>query len=264
MKTNYTAKGLGIAVFAFTVIASTAMFTGCQFSTANIPQAVMATDVNPETFEPIETTESYKKYTQVLHCAVQLANAPSATNVKAVWQWTDPETGDIVPMDSTDIDMESDGWVDFTYGAPPTGFRYGEYTVKIYLNGSHDQDVNFTIDPTYEQGPLSEIVMATRVNDARFPLDPGFVLPTGLQKVYCIAYKRATTEPVILEARWFQQLESGMADIAAAEVSVEEQSWIEFSLTLTNPLPLGQYAVEIYADGELFDTIDFAVADQPM
>jgi len=127
------------------VVAAACSFS---FSTANIPQAVLAKDVKGDTFEPVDPTSTFPTDQAVIHLVVTVANAPSETKVKTVW--TAVDVGDAAPantkIDEAELTMDDSGNAHFTLSQPSTGtWPVGKYKVEIYLNDKLDRTLEYTV-----------------------------------------------------------------------------------------------------------------------
>ena len=123
---------------------------GCSFSisTANITQAVLAKDIQGDTFEPVDPTSTFPPDQAVINLVVTVANAPSDTKVKTVW--TAVDVGDAAPantkLDEAEITMDDSGNAHFTLSSPSTGvWPVGKYKVEIYLNDKLERTLEYTI-----------------------------------------------------------------------------------------------------------------------
>jgi hypothetical protein len=132
-----------IAVAAVTLAA-------CDFSisTANIPQAVLAKDVQGDNFEPVDPTSTFPVDQPVIHLVVTVANAPEDTKVKTVW--TAVDVGDVAPANTLidEVTLDASGNAHFTLSLPSSGvWPEGKYKVDIYLNDKLDRTLEYTIAP---------------------------------------------------------------------------------------------------------------------
>jgi hypothetical protein len=112
----------------------------CNFSasTANISSAFMAKDQDGT--QPTEVFTSDETF----YCIVQLANAPDDTNLKAVWTAVNAENTDPnLQINETEI-TSGDGQVYFQLNNN-SPWPTGDYKVDIYLNGTLNQTLNFSV-----------------------------------------------------------------------------------------------------------------------
>ncbi len=137
-----------ISVITLLLLAS--FIAGCSFSfsTANITQAVLAKDVQGDTFEPVDPASTFPTDQAVIHLIVTVANAPSDTKVKSVW--TAVDVGDAAPantkIDEAEVTMDGSRNVHFTLSAPTSGaWPVGMYKVEVYLDDKLDKTLEYTI-----------------------------------------------------------------------------------------------------------------------
>ena len=139
-----------ILLFATSLLLVAVIVAACSvsFSTANIPQAVLAKDVTGDNFEPVDPTSTFPVDQPVIHLVVTVANAPEDTKVKTVW--TAVDVGDAAPantkIDEVELTMDDSANAHFTLSSPSTGvWPAGKYKVDIYLNDKLDRTLEYTI-----------------------------------------------------------------------------------------------------------------------
>ncbi len=130
------------------LVAVVASACSVSFSTANVTQAVLAKDVQGETFEPVNPTSTFPTDQAVIHLVVSVANAPSDTKVKTVW--TAVDVGDAAPantkIDEAELTMNDSGNAHFTLSAPTSGkWPAGKYKVEVYLDDKLDRTLEYSI-----------------------------------------------------------------------------------------------------------------------
>jgi hypothetical protein len=137
-------------LFAAVLLLVAVLAAACNFSfsTANIPQAVLAKDVKGDTFEPVDPTTTFPADQAVIHLVVTVANAPADTKVKTVW--TAVDVGDAAPantkIDEAELTMNESGNAHFTLSQPSSGvWPVGKYKVEIYLNDKLDRTLEYTV-----------------------------------------------------------------------------------------------------------------------
>lgn len=128
-------------LFALTLVAALVL-SACEFSfsTANIPDAYMATDDSGATRTTVYSPDA------VFYAIIDLANAPDDTTVKAAWVAADVEGVDPdLAIDDTTL-TSSDGMLIFNLeNAPDTLWPNGTYRVDIYLNDELDRSLTFEV-----------------------------------------------------------------------------------------------------------------------
>jgi hypothetical protein len=106
-----------------------------------VQEIVLAEDTNPDTFEPINPTNTFKKNAPAIHAAIKIENAPPNTSFGAKWYPPDqqPLEFNLPPVDGT-------RWLDFRLTPGSDGFPVGEYRVEIYLNEKLVDTKTFTVE----------------------------------------------------------------------------------------------------------------------
>ncbi|HOJ05495.1 MAG TPA: hypothetical protein PK916_15965 [Bacteroidota bacterium] len=231
-----------------------ALIAACSFTTANIKKAVMAREINEDKSPAMEVT-SFHGYESMLHCCVEMANVPSGTKVKAIWRSNE---GAVV-IDSTEIELESDSWIDFSLTLSEQALPYGAYTVDLFINGKKDRSVPFTVVPKFEEGIIKEAVTSKAISESYFPQQPTAVFPTNTAVVYAPIYVQDAPQGSKFSAYWYQHDTSGgRAPITSADIEFADSGWIGFSMTLNNGLPAGKYSVDILLNGAVEQTLEFS------
>lgn len=232
------------------------LLQSCNFTTAHVEKVVFARAVDGETKEPVDETRSFHGADAVLHCAVKMANTPSGTTIKARWYFIQEDTQEVI--DTTEITLENDGWVDFNLTLTRNSLPYGNYAVDLFINGEFDQTVPFTIEPAFPDGLIKEAVTARELSEAYFPTQPTDVFPTGVAYVFAPVYVSGQPEGTVFAAQWYQHLEGGNREpISAFELPFDQEGWIGFSLNLPEGIPAGAYSVDLSVDGNIEHTLEF-------
>lgn len=232
------------------------LMPACSFTTANIERAVMARSVD-ENSAPVEETASFNASESLLHCAVKMANTPSGTRVKAIW-YHNPDDAERQVLDSTEITIESGAWIDFTLRLSEINLPYGPYVVDLYVDGEYRQNVPFVIEPMYPDSYVREAVMAKSVSAEYFPTEVTWVFEEGSTNIYAPVYVAGQPEGSVFASVWYVHDASGnREEISSYELTYDGEGWIGFSLSLQNGLPAGKYSVDILANGEVTNTLEF-------
>ncbi|NPV57598.1 MAG: hypothetical protein HPY76_13130 [Anaerolineae bacterium] len=127
-----------LILFPLLALVLTSLACGGSFTTANIPEAWMSTDEAGSNRTSVFTQDA------VFYAQVQLKNAPDDTTVKAVWTAVSAEGVDPnFVIDETEF-TSSDDLIHFSLSNdqlwPP-----GQYQVEIFLNGSLDKTLTFSV-----------------------------------------------------------------------------------------------------------------------
>ncbi|MCZ7558141.1 MAG: hypothetical protein M5R41_17195 [Bacteroidia bacterium] len=240
---------------ALVLISGLALLGACQFSTANIDRAVMARSVDKDN-APIEETTTFHKYENLLHCCVEMANTPEGTKVKAVWRFDEGEERGVI--DSTEVDVNSSIWVDFTLALSESGLPYAKYAVDLYINGEIKQSVPFTVEPMFSESVIKEAVLATEINDNYYPVTVVESFPTNIARLFAPVFVEGQPAGSVFTAIWYQHDKSGgRMLISEYGLPFDSPGWIGFSLSLNDGLPPGKYSVDILHNGTVEHTLEF-------
>ncbi|MDX9757571.1 MAG: hypothetical protein RBU27_00265 [Bacteroidota bacterium] len=234
-----------------------AALQACSFTTAHIETAVLARAVDEQTHEPLDETTNFHGSDAVLHCAVKMANTPSGTKVTA--HWFAEADGARQALDSTDIELEQSGWVDFTLTLSQEHLPYGAYGVDLFIDGKPARTVPFTIAPEFPDGVIKEAVTASALSAIQFPVQPTKTFAKGTAEVFAPIYVSGHPEGTVFAARWYRHVDDGQrAQISSYELTTGREGWIGFSLNLPQGIPAGAYSVDVLVDGTVEHTLEFS------
>jgi len=232
---------------------------GCQFSTAHFSEVTLSKSVDAKTKEPLERTTVYSRHNSTFHCSVKMANTPSDTKVKAVW-WFDPSGSEKQLVDSTEILVSQDAWVDFTLANSTNGFPYGAYTVDLFINGKLEKQMPFSVKPMFDNDPIREIVTSHEVNANYLPIDVASRFRITSSVIYAPVYVQNALAGTTISAHWFfNQMGEDPRTIAKTDFPCEGSGWIGFSLKPNNTLQPGKYSVDILLNGESQHNVQFTM-----
>lgn len=257
-------------------------------SSTVITDAVMAKSIQPETFRPIDITNSFPTNQKVFHAIISLVNAPQNTTVKVVWETANDQK-------IAEFELTSSGTrnLDFTLTSATDYFPAGEYKAAIFLNGVYNRTLPFsvisttpvqptnapshttdqtTIPPTSKvptTNPLSptsfisEVVMAQDTSgDAKEPVHPTSIFQPNSTIHAVIRTQNAPTNTVF-KASWYVTDVGTVASpntlIDAVEFSTEGTRNIDFTLKPTTTWPEGTYHVDISVNGKVEFTKEYSV-----
>jgi len=246
----------GFFIIASTFLIASFVLQACEFTTANIKRAVMAKELNDDKSPAVETTRFFG-HENLLHCAVQVANAPSGTLVKAIWylKHEDDEREEIA---ETELELDESAWIDFSLTLSRT-LPYGEYEVELFIQEQHEQTVPFSIVPMFEESVIKEAVMAKSINEDNFPVEVTKTFPSGINHVFAPVYVTDQDAGSVFSAIWYQHDEEGNRSlITSADIEFDDAGWIAFSMTLQGGLPPGDYSADILYNGIVEHTLQFS------
>jgi hypothetical protein len=136
-------RSISYPLLALAVVALVAVACGFNVSTANIKDAVLAKGY--DNGEAVDPTTVFAQDDQTIHLVVKVANAPSDTTVKAVWQIVQVEGYDPSVIDETSLTLDSgQDSVDFTLSNDQL-WPVGKYKVDLYLNDKLDRTLEYEV-----------------------------------------------------------------------------------------------------------------------
>ncbi|GEM_PF-3837638 len=114
--------------------------------TSFITDVVMSKDINNDTYEPIDVTDTFDTSQSIFHCVVKMKNAPENTNIKSIWSVVNVEgieNGYV--MGETELTASGSGFVHFSFEPSNGSLPPGDYQVQILVNGNPDRVVTFSV-----------------------------------------------------------------------------------------------------------------------
>jgi hypothetical protein len=104
-----------------------------------VKQIVLAQDVTPITFEPVNTTTEFSKSAPAIYVAVQIENSPPGTVYRVRWYppGMEPLEKELQPGPSL--------WLESHLIPADSGFPGGDYKVELYQNGQLVDTRTFTV-----------------------------------------------------------------------------------------------------------------------
>ncbi len=133
-----------VEIYANGVLARSKPFTvaasGSNAGAEAVADIVLAESVKPNTFEPVNPTDTFAKNAEAIHAVVKIQDAPANTSLSAKWfpPTQEPLEFNLPPVDGT-------RWLDFRLTPPPDGFPAGAYKVEIYVNQKLVDTKTFTV-----------------------------------------------------------------------------------------------------------------------
>jgi hypothetical protein len=113
-----------------------------------ITDAVMAADVQGDTYDPVGITDTFPADQGIFHCVVTISDAPADTNFKVVWL---SDSGS--QMGEYELAASSSRNLDFTFEPNGGALPAGSYRVEISVNGTLDRTVTFSVAQSPEESP---------------------------------------------------------------------------------------------------------------
>jgi hypothetical protein len=251
----------GVVLLAVLVIAVILGGGSCSVTTARLTEAAMASEVDPDTMEPITKTDEFQSDTSVIYATALLKNAPEDTKITATWIYLEDDT-EIASVDA--LSTETNQAVSFSLSRPDNGFPVGQYKVELAIDGKLSETLRFTVEASAVvlKPQLTEAAMASKINPDtqkaetrtdRFQADTAVIYATAL-----LVDAPKNTK---ITATWTYT--DDKTEIASVDVlSTETSQYVSFSLSRPdNGFPAGTYQVELAIDGKQAETLRFTVEE---
>lgn len=129
---------LGIVVSLFVLAALNG--GEVSFSTANVKDAYMASEINLDTAEPIVKTDTFSQSTRIIYVTAYIKNVPGNVAVSTVWTYLPTGEG----MNSEKTILNRDAQVQFNVSMP-NGFLPGDYKVEILIDEKVKETLSFSV-----------------------------------------------------------------------------------------------------------------------
>jgi hypothetical protein len=253
-----------------------------------IVNGVMARDATSDTFDPTGITDAFGPEQKSFHAIITIKSAPANTTFKAVW--TAVDIGTLLAPNSKigEYELQSDGSrnLDFTFAPDAGRLPPGKYKVDIFVNGSLDRTLNFSVTGTAQVQPtppaapttvpptaaavakpsglIKSVTMASDVKaDTKDPVNPTteFKPAATFHAVVAIDKAPANTK---FKSVWYA---TDVGNAAPANTLIDQTEVIadsntrniDFSLTPSSQWPVGKFRVEILVNGTLDRVVNFTV-----
>jgi len=243
------------------------LLTACSFSasTANIKEAYSAHEVNGE-----KSPTTVFEQDEIFYILVDVANAPEDTVTKASWYAVNAEG---VEPNHLIEEAEFSGGGKVTFELSNTSlWPVGTYKADIFLDDELNQSLVFTVKGSSSPAPSSGSADSTGTSSGVALLDVYLVRYLGEDFERITTYSPEETftcdveltdysKSTMVKVVWIAVDAEGVAAdsfLFEAEGTTSGQA-MEFTLNNPNPWPTGQYAVEVYLDGEYQGRADFSV-----
>lgn len=219
-----------------------------------IGQLVLATTIGQDE-APKDEASTIPANTRRIYLVVRATDLPAGTRLSAVWLRGTSEIG----RSERQLADAASGprWIALLLQSD-TPLVGGEYSVRLYLNDRFIDSLVFTVGG--RRGAISEqatVVFAAERPSGTGPIDAQSVFPPGTTRVVAIL---ANVPPDVggdLWSRWTVDgsilTEIGADDLTLAFVRT-------FTLQRDEPLPPGNYTVQIFADQQEIAQGSFTVA----
>jgi hypothetical protein len=220
--------------------------------------------INEETKEPLIPKNEFEFDAKEIYSAIKVENIKGDDNYRFLWKNTGSDkivtdiTGKYDEGQKGLLSGWSSGILSIAEGAGRVADP-GRYIVEFYHNGELKTSSEFTI-----KDPVAKILQVNLANKVSAASEPLNITQKFLQEdvVYACIQLDSLVPGDSLTAKWFD--DEG-AIIVETPVILSEYyflpSWVAFSFESTDsePLPAGNYTVEIHFNNNLYGTYPFEI-----
>ncbi len=242
-----------VPLLALLALVVATLACGFNVSTANIKEAWMAHDEEGE--QPTTTFAQDETF----YVIVDVANAPDDTKVKAVFTAVDVEGAEPNTALGEHEITSSSGKFHFNLSNSML-WPVGKYKVDIYLNDELDTTLEFEVEGSVStQSGGIQITRASLARDAEGTQPTTTFSTTDI--FYFIIETSGAPAGTSFMARWIATSVEGIEPnyvIDEAEITGGDDVYT-FNLSNNQPWPTGDYRVELYINGALYQTYEFSV-----
>ena len=139
-------------------------------------------------------------------------------------------------------------WISISAGGP---LDPGTYRLELFVEGAPVAAANFAVAGTQAQGPFGPITFAAGVDGQGNPVDPGTAFPSGLTELHFLCTYAGMQNGLDFVEKWF--LDGG--ELVTFDAAWDEGASGTFHDSIYRdsggPLPDGEYALELYVEGQL-------------
>ena len=138
---------LALAATALLLLPLAGCKCSASFSSASLSEGTMCKNINPQTHQPLDKTDTFSTDTAVINLTVKLSNAPADTEVKTQWTYVKGDVPGVTNYQLGEYSVKTDGtrYISFSLDAPDKGFPKGDYTVTCLVNGKKKLTVPFSV-----------------------------------------------------------------------------------------------------------------------
>lgn len=219
-----------------------------------IGQLVLATTVGPDE-APKDEVSAIPANTRQIYLVVRVTDLPAGARLSAVWLRGASEIGRSERQLADAV--SGPRWLALQFQSD-TQLRAGEYSVRLYLNDRFIDSLVFTVGGA--RGTSEEqitLVFASERPSSSGPITAQSVFPPGTVRIVAIL---ANVPPDLTGDFWSRWTVDGrvLTEIGADDVTL---AFVRtFTLQRDEPLPPGNYTVQIFADQQEIAQGSFTVA----
>jgi len=233
---------------------------GFSFSTANIQDATLGKGY--DNGDIVDPATVFAAEDQEIQLAVQVANAPDDTSVKAVWSMVDVPGYEPMVLYESPITLNSGENIAHFSLTNDQPWPAGSYKVDIYLNDKLDRTLEYQVEQPEVKAPTVESATLARGSNQNEAVDPTNIFGPDDLELHLVAKVADAVEGTNLKAVWrvvdVQDYEPQVIDEVPYTLSSGENV-ADFTLTNDQPWPVGKYQVDLYLNDNLVQTLEYEV-----
>lgn len=224
----------------------------------SISEVTMALGVDAN-YRPVNPTSTFKSTTPELFCSINVSGLAVGSEVLSEWYYVSGEWQGVTNrlIGTVPIVTQGTEYISLSLLIPDEGWPGGQYQVKLYVNGSLQEAVPFSV----ESAPISA-VMAMSVDADYNPINPTSTFPVGVEKIYCVIYVNNAPAGTKLLVEWYDVGQTVHRFINKNnEMTVqtsEKPTWASLQGG-TGGWKAGSYAVVLSINGERALIVPFTV-----
>jgi S1-C subfamily serine protease len=140
------------------------------------------------------------------------------------------------------------------------GLPEGAYRLELFVEGEKMAEDTIEVGGSAsDAGPtFSDLVFAADITDDEQPVDPAFLLPSGINVAYAFFDYNNMQDGMSWERIWYLEGEAVAQSTETWEAGASGRYWL--SLSSDDPLPPGTYRLELFVEDRLIAASNFTVA----
>ena len=223
----------------------------------SISQATMALGVDAQS-KPVNPTTTFAANTPEIYCSVLVSNAPAGTELLSEWYYVSGEWQGVTNRLVGSIPFVTQGtqYVSLSLLIPDEGWPGGQYQVKLYLNGSLQEAVPFTV----QSAPITA-VMSMSIDAKSQPVNQTATFPVGVEKVWTVVFNHGVPAGAKLLVEWYETGGAVHKYMFKYETTIEARE-LPYAVNATGGTggwKAGTYAVVVSINGERQAVLPFTV-----
>jgi len=141
------------------------------------------------------------------------------------------------------------------------GLADGEYRVELYVEGEKLAEASIVVGGEGTGQPtFRNLTFAEGITDDGQPVNPGRLLPAGIQRVYAFFDYEGMRDGLAWSRTWYYEGEAVAEGSGTWDQGASGSTWV--ALDSREPLEPGSYRLELYIEGTMVAVADFTVAGE--